>query len=75
MAIEKALDKEFSELQFYRGSILAMIIGIIAWLVTDYKETENFLIIIGVGVLIILLILEIGVNLAIRDKIKEIREA
>lgn len=75
MAIEKALDKEFSELQFYRGSILAMIIGIIAWLVTDYKETENIFMILGIGALILSIIVAIGLNFAIRNKIKEIREA
>ncbi len=51
---------------------MGVIIAILGFIVTTYKTTENFVIICGVGAVIVLMIILIALIIAIREHIKKL---
>ena len=68
----KALEKMLDELKFYRGVLVGLIIGIFGFLLTNYKNADNAVIVCGIGALIIIFVVWIVFVFAINNKIKEI---
>lgn len=63
---------ELDEFKTYRTSVLGVIIAILGWIATNYKTTENIIIICGIGVVIVLTIVFIALIVAIREQIKKL---
>lgn len=71
MSIER-IKAELDELKIYRNTVLGVIIAILGFIATSYKTTENFVIICGVGTLILFLMILVGLSFAIREQIKKL---
>lgn len=74
MSKEKALEKRLDELKFYRGIVVGLIIAILGFLLTNYKNVDSILIFCGIIAIIILFIMWIFFIFAINTKIKEIEK-
>ena len=71
MSIER-IKAELDEFKVYRNTVMGVIIAILGFIVTTYKTTENFVIICGVGAVIVLMIILIALIIAIREHIKKL---
>lgn len=60
------------EFKVYRNVVLGVIIAILGWIATSYKTTENFLIICGIGAVVVLMMILIALIFAIREQIRKL---
>ena len=71
MSVER-IKAELDEFKTYRNTAMGLIIAILGFIVTTYKTAENFVIICGVGAIIVLMIILIALIVAIREQIKKL---
>ena len=74
MALEKGLEKELDEFRFYRGVVVAAIVGIVGSLLSSFRTLGNALVCCGIGAVIVLVMILVPLTLKIEAKIKEIKE-
>lgn len=67
------IKEKLSELRFYRGIVVGLIVGIGGSLLSSFKTLDNALICVGIGSIIILVAILVPLTLLINGKIKEIK--
>lgn len=67
------IKEKLSELRFYRGIVVGLIVGIGGSLLSSFKTLDNVLICVGIGSIIILVAILVPLTLLINGKIKEIK--
>lgn len=66
------LKEQLAEYRFWRGAILAAIVGLVGWFVTNYKTTDNAFLYVSIGAFIVSLVALIAVSVGINSKINEL---
>lgn len=72
MAKIDGLKEELGILKFWLGIVVAVTIGILGWVFTNLKDTDNIMLILAVIAIITLLFILYFINKSINKKIKEI---
>ncbi len=71
MSVER-IKAELDEFKVYRNTVMGVIIAILGFIVTTYKTTENFVIIFGIGAVVVLSVVLVGLSFAIREQIRRL---
>ena len=73
--MNKEVTKErLAEYRFWRGAVVAAIVGIVGWFVTNYEKANNTILCAIVGCFIISLVILAMVSIGINNRIEELRD-
>lgn len=74
MSKKDEIKEKIAEYRFWRGIIVAAIIGIFGFIFTSYFKINKIIIILGSGLVLIMFFLTIAITLAIQKEIKDLRD-